>query len=409
MRRIEELARISDEPGRLTRTFCSPAMKRANRLVGAWMRGAGMDVWEDAVGNLVGLYAGENSGTREDRTLLLGSHLDTVRNAGKFDGALGVLLAIACIERLQEAKSRLPFSIQVFGFGDEEGVRYQSAYLGSRAVSGSLGKAELARKDAGGVAMADAIRGFKGRPLELSKARINPNGLLGYVEAHIEQGPVLEHTGNAVGIVMGIAGQTRSWFRFVGKAGHAGTTPMRLRQDALCASAEFVTKTEQLAKKTKGLVATVGQLETSPNVANVIPGAVNLSLDLRHEADSAREQVQRRLEKFARQIAKRRNLKLSSERVQETSAVFCDARLSALLKRAAAKRSKPVPGLLSGAGHDAVILSKITPVAMLFVRCKAGLSHHPDETVSLQDIRVALTTMEEFLRLLAEDIQARKA
>ncbi|MGA2870827.1 MAG: hydantoinase/carbamoylase family amidase, partial [Verrucomicrobiota bacterium] len=260
MRRIGALAKISDESGVVTRTFASPAMSRANQLVAGWMRAVGMETHEDAIGNLIGHYAGKAEAGKADpgkatqaKTLLLGSHLDTVRNAGKFDGPLGVLLALACVEKLHQKRLRLPFAINVLGFADEEGVRYQSTYLGSKAVAGRFEPADLKRKDADGILMADAIKNFGGNPAKIKAARLNPKNLIGYLEAHIEQGPVLEKENLALGIVTGIAGQTRSRVSFLGRAGHAGTTPMSLRQDALCAAAEFILAVETLARRTPGL------------------------------------------------------------------------------------------------------------------------------------------------------------
>jgi allantoate deiminase len=400
MERIEALARISDEAGRLTRTFCSPAMRRANGLVESWMRAAGMKVREDAIGNLIGHYP---AATRHARILLLGSHLDTVRNAGKFDGPLGVVLAIACVEHLRQHRLRLPFAIEVCGFADEEGVRYQSACLGSRAAAGLLTATDLRRKDARGVAMADAIRNFGGQPARLKQARFDQDRLLGYVEAHIEQGPVLENEKVAVGIVTAIAGQSRFQFTFTGRAGHAGTTPMRLRRDALCAAAEFILGVEAYAERKAGLVATVGQIQAEPNASNVIPGTVTLTLDVRHQTDSARRSAGAQLQKLVRQIAAARHLKVSAQLVQQTPSVGCSRKLSGLLERAAKLHQRQTIRLPSGAGHDAAILARITPAAMLFIRCKGGISHHPDESASRQDVRVALAVLNDFLQLLASE------
>jgi allantoate deiminase len=295
MQRIEALAQISDEPGKITRTFASPAMRRANKLVGKWMREAGMKAREDAVGNLIGHYAGAKPNAK---ILLLASHLDTVRNAGKFDGPLGVILAIACVENLHRKKIRLPFAIEVIGFADEEGVRFQTAYLGSKVIAGCFDEKDLKRKDADGMPMRHAINNFGGNPAKLKSARLNPEKLLGYVEAHIEQGPVLEEKNLAVGIVVAIAGQTRARVSFIGRAGHAGTTPMDLRKDALCAAAEFILGAEHLARKTSGLVATVGQIKAEPGASNVIPAKTNLSLDLRHAKDSDRKTAYLALKKW---------------------------------------------------------------------------------------------------------------
>jgi allantoate deiminase len=400
MQRIEALASISEEAGRLTRTFGSPAMRRANRLVASWMCEAGLEVREDAIGNLIGHYPGA---TRPSRILLLGSHLDTVRNAGKFDGPLGVILAIACVEHLRRNQLRLPFALEVCGFAEEEGVRYQSACLGSRAAAGLLADTDLRRTDACGVSMADAIRRFGGQPARLKQARFDARRLLGYVEAHIEQGPVLEEKKLAVGIVTAIAGQSRFQCTFTGRAAHAGTTPMRLRRDALCAAAEFILAVEHYAARKAGLVATAGQIQAEPNASNVIPGMVTLTLDVRHQTDSVRRTAGERFQKLARHIAAARRVNVSAQLVQQTPSVACSPKLSGLLERAAKLHQPEIVHLPSGAGHDAAILARITPAAMLFIRCKEGISHHPDESASRRDLRVALAVLNDFLRLLANE------
>jgi allantoate deiminase len=404
MARVEALGRISDEPGRLTRTFCSPAMRKANALVGQWMRQAGMEVRQDAIGNLIGHYAAKRpkaSPHGDPKTLLLGSHLDTVRNAGKFDGALGVLLALACVEKLHRQNLRLPFAIEVIGFADEEGVRFQSAYLGSRALAGRFDESDLKREDAEGIEMAEALRRFGGHPGRVKGARLEPARILGYVEAHIEQGPVLEQNNLPVAVVSAIAGQTRWRFTFTGRAGHAGTTPMDLRRDALCAAAEFVLAVEGHARKTYGLVATVGQIKAEPGASNVIPGSAALSVDVRHQRDSVREAAGARLRQQARLIAGHRRVKAHSRLIQRTPSVRCCPKLSGLLKRAVRRRLHSVLSLPSGAGHDAAVLATVAPAALLFIRCKNGVSHHPAEAVRIQDVRAALAVLEDFLRLLA--------
>jgi allantoate deiminase len=400
MRRIEALGRISEERQRLTRTFCSPAMRRANNLVAAWMRQAGMTVREDEIGNLIGRY-----GRPRGKVLLLGSHLDTVRDAGRFDGALGVILAISCVEQLRRSNTRLPFALEVIGFADEEGVRYQSPYLGSRVVAGTFARADLRRKDANGVTMAEAIRRFGGRPARLKQAGCDHTQLLGYIEAHIEQGPVLEQEDLAVGVVSAIAGQARLRFRFIGQAGHAGTTPMRSRRDALCAAAEFVLAVEGCARRRAGLVATVGQIQAEPNASNVIPGTVTVTLDVRHQSDPVRRRAIAQICNDAQRLCLARKMNLVVEVIQATATVPCSRRLTALLKRAAGKHQARVIGLPSGAGHDAAVLAKITPTAMLFVRCKGGISHHPAESVKVQDVRVAMAVMTDFLVLVASEYE----
>src|SRR3954451_2118942 len=270
--RADELAACTEEPGRLTRRFATPALVRAGDLVLGWMREAGMRAHRDAIGNVVGRW--EPPGGAAARTLLLGSHLDTVRDAGRYDGMLGVLVALACVERLRAA----PFAVEVLGFADEEGVRYGTAYLGSSVVAGTFDRDALARRDADGVGMADAIAAFGGDPAALDGARRDREDLLGYVEVHIEQGPVLEAEDLPVGVVTGIAGQTRTEVGFAGVAGHAGTGPMALRSDALAAAAECTVAVEALGRTTEVLVATVGELRVERGASNVIPARAALSL-----------------------------------------------------------------------------------------------------------------------------------
>jgi allantoate deiminase len=398
LQRIDALAQISEEPGRLTRTFGSPAMRRANELVASWMREAGMATREDAVGNLIGRYPGARS---DAKTLLLGSHLDTVRDAGKFDGPLGVLAAIAAVHQLHHQRASLPFATEVIGFADEEGVRFQSTYLGSRTLAGTLSDTDLARTDSVGITLAEAIRRFVENPTTLASSRRDPAALLGYVEVHIEQGPVLERLSQAVGVVTVIAGQTRAKAIFTGRAAHAGTTPMELRQDALCGAAAFITAVERAARAESGLVATVGQVDVQPGASNVIPGQAQLTVDIRHAQDNQREAGVENLAAQAGRIADERRLSVRWEVVQSVPAVQCDPELSGLLADAVQRHQSQAPRLASGAGHDAVALASITPVAMLFVRCKDGVSHHPAESVQADDVRVAVAVLNDFLQALA--------
>lgn len=378
MRRTNELGAVSDEQGRLTRTFHSAGMQRANALVGSWMRGAGLEVREDAAFNLIGRWPGANA---RAKTLLLGSHLDTVRDAGKYDGPLGVLAALAVVEQLKTEGITLPFHVEVVGFSDEEGVRYQTTYLGSRAIAGTLTKKDLALVEEKGIEKAKRRRGE----------------FLAYAEVHIEQGPVLEAEGLAVGVVSGIAGQTRVRVEFIGEAGHAGTTPMKLRRDALCAAAEFTLTVEAC-----GITATVGQIDAQPGASNVIPGRVTLSLDARDLDNTRRRNAVIQLRKQAGAIARRRGLRVKWTPVQESASVTCDPALTALLREAASEHQSRVLALPSGAGHDAVAISTLCPVAMLFVRCKRGISHHPAESVKASDVRVALAALRSFILLLAK-------
>jgi len=398
--RLDELGRVTDEPGRLTRTFLSPAMRRANELVGAWMKEAGLAVREDTMGNLIGRLEPKTSNGKP-QTLLLGSHLDTVRDAGRFDGPLGVLLPIVALGELKRRGVELPFAAEVLGFSEEEGVRFASAYLGSEGFTGRLKASSLALQDAEGVTIDEALRLFNGGHFSRPKATHARKDLLGYVEVHIEQGPVLEAKQLAVGVVTAIAGQSRFKLTWTGKAGHAGTTPMALRRDALAGAAEFALAVEKLARATSGLVATVGSLTTHPGAANVIPGQVVHTLDVRHARDAMRRAALLTLGRLAAQIARRRQLKVGWQRTQDNGAVACSPELTALLEQSIRRVQGRSLSLVSGAGHDGVVMSTLTPIAMLFVRCRDGLSHHPDEHASPQDLAVALEVMIDFLQRFA--------
>jgi allantoate deiminase len=358
-------------------------MRRANKLVGSWMRQAGMQVREDAAFNLLGRW---NSAERGAKTFLLGSHLDTVRDAGKYDGPLGVLAAIAAVQRLRKRGIQLPFHLEVVGFSDEEGVRYQTAYLGSNAFAGTLKAPDLARI----------------RERQIVKAR-RRDEFLGYAEVHIEQGPVLESKNLAVGVVSAIAGQSRIRVEFRGVAGHAGTVPMDLRRDALAGAAELV-----LAAERCGVTATVGKLDVAPGASNVIPGQTILTLDVRHQSDVRRLAAGKALHAKARSIAGRRGLKLLWQPVQENGAVQCDKTLTQLFSKCVVNRGLKGFSLPSGAGHDAVVLSKICPVAMLFVRCKGGISHNPAESVKTADVCIAIEVLADFLIQVAAAYDRRQ-
>jgi allantoate deiminase len=401
VRYLDELAQVTDEPGKLTRTFLSPAMRRANALVSEWMRGAGLTTREDATGNLIGRL--ESPLNPRASTLLLGSHLDTVRDAGRFDGALGVLLPIVALGELRRRKIVLPFAVEILGFSEEEGVRFASAYLGSKGYSGQLRAVDLKFTDAVGVTIRTALETLapSSAPFALPRRAHAPRELLGYVEVHIEQGPVLESKQLAVGVVSAIAGQTRAKLTFSGHASHAGTTPMNLRRDALAGAAEFILAAEALAKRTPGLVATVGTMSVAPGAANVIPALATFSLDLRHPQDAIRRAAILQLRAAATRITRRRKLTFTWTTTQDNAAVACSPALTAALTasvRAVQGRSLSLP---SGAGHDAVVMSALTPVAMLFVRSRAGLSHHPDEYTSSADLGVALAVLVDLIERLA--------
>jgi len=399
---LDELGQISDETGRLTRTFLSPAMERAVMRVGSWMQDAGCDVQVDNLGNLIGRRPAAAPG-RAPRTLILGSHLDTVRDAGRYDGALGVLLPIVALYELNRREVELPFHLELVGFSEEEGVRFTSAYLGSEGYIGRLPSAALGLRDAEGVTLREALETFGG-PFRRPGPAHRRRDLLGYVEVHIEQGPVLEEAGLAVGVVSAIAGQSRFRVTWRGRAGHAGTTPMALRRDALAGAAEFAVAVERLARATAGQVATVGVMQVRPGAANVIPGEVIHTLDVRHARDTVRRRTAEQLARLAARIAARRGLRVRWQRTQDDAAVGCDLGLSARLDRSVRAVQGRSLSLVSGAGHDAVVLSRLTDVAMLFVRCRGGLSHHPAEHVAPRDLGVALRVMVDFLTRLAGEI-----
>ena len=398
MERCDALASISEEPGIIVRPYGSRAMNEANDVVAGWMRMAGMTTRRDELGNLVGRYEGTG-----EKTLILGSHLDTVRDAGKYDGILGVAVALACVQRLHDRGERLPYAVEVVGFADEEGSRFGTTFLGSSAYAGAFDGSRLGLEDGEGVTLREAIRAFGGDPDALEGCGRSDEDLLGYCEVHIEQGPVLEERDLPVGVATAINGQSRVKVGFVGNAGHAGTVPMEGRRDALCAAAEFVLEVEATAKADPGAVATVGEITALPGAVNVIPGEVEHSLDLRHADDAVRERLRDRLEKRAGEIAASRGCEHRWQVRQESLAVPMDPDLGVLLGMAVEGSGMPVHRLPSGAGHDAAQMAGLTPVAMLFVRCKEGISHNPAESVRREDVGVAIEVLSRFLTLLAQD------
>jgi len=394
--RLGQLALVSDEPGILTREFFGPGMILATELVQEWMRNAGLHVERDGWGNLFGRTAPP---TDSRPLLVLGSHLDTVRNAGKFDGSLGVLAALAAVESLDsDARARLPFVVEVSAFSDEEGVRFHTTYLGSRAAVGAIRDEDLQCCDRTGTRLADLIDPSCHHPV----ARYRPGQLLGYLEAHIEQGPVLEQEGLPVGVVQGIAGQTRVAIGFTGMAAHAGTCPMGLRKDALAGAAELVLAVEKLARNTSGLVATVGCLEVPDAASNVVPGCAKLSLDLRHLEDSVRQRTLQELSQQAEHIAQERGLRLEWRLVQEAPSVPCDRSLQQILSECVERNLGRAISLRGGAGHDAVAMAQVGPIGMLFVRCAGGVSHHPSESIDPADLSVAIQVLADAILALGE-------
>jgi allantoate deiminase len=395
--RCREIATCTEVPGKITRLFLTPPMHKVHELLRNWMEAAGMTVRIDAIGNLRGFWPGLS---HESPRLLIGSHLDTVPNAGAFDGILGVVLGVAIVEELQG--QRLPFAIEVIGFSEEEGVRFSKPFLGSLAVVGALDAKTLARTDRNGIRVAEAIQDYGLDPGQLPAA-VLPDDAFAYLEFHIEQGPVLECEDTSLGIVEALIGQTRMQLVFTGQANHAGTTPMHLRHDALSAAAEWIVAVEDYASTHKGLVATVGKVDAAPGAGNVIAGRVAASLDVRHADDSVREASVIAILQLAATAASKRGVQVTLSKQLEQSAVLLDPHLTALLSKAAGQAGFPGRRMTSGAGHDAMILAPKIPSAMLFLRSPRGLSHHPDETVLPQDVEAALATAMEFLAQLRDD------
>jgi allantoate deiminase len=393
-----ELAKCTETAPTTTRTFLSPAMRDVHARLGGWMRQLKMAVSVDAAGNLRGVREAAPD-LRPPPRLVLGSHLDTVPDAGAFDGVLGVVLALMLVELRGDAP--LPFEIEVVGFSEEEGVRFGVPFIGSRAFAGTLDRDALDRRDAAGLRIRDAIAEFGLDPERVPDARV-AGELLGYVEFHIEQGPVLDHLHLPVAVVDHIVGQRRLTLAFTGAASHAGTTPMPLRRDALAGAAEWITRVERVAGATAGLVATVGRVEVSPGAGNVIAGRCLVSLDVRSPDDAARDAAVMRLLADAHEIAARRELSLSCDDLFNQPAVPLDVGLTARLARAVHSVGAPVHRMISGAGHDAMIVAARTPTAMLFVRSPGGISHHPEETVDVDDVAVALAVGTAFLEGLAD-------
>ena len=397
LERCDALARHSELAGGVTRVYLSEEQRRANALVLGWMREAGMAARLDAVGNALGRYEGERPGLP---CLMLGSHLDTVRDAGRYDGILGVITAIECVHALNARGRRLPFAIEVLGFADEEGVRFGTSLLGSRAVAGTLEHAVLEALDRDGTTLAEAMRRFGLDPGRISEAAHPREAVLAYVELHIEQGPVLEAEGLPVGVVTAINGASRYALEIEGFAGHAGTVPMRLRQDALAAAAECVLAVEARCGAEADLVGTVGRLETLPGAINVIPGRTRFTFDIRAPSDSQRDRAVADVLAQMTRVCERRGVTFRPRRMHDEPVTECVPSLRDALAAAVSAEGHRVHLLPSGAGHDGMALRALADIGMLFVRCKAGVSHNPVEAISREDAgagaRVLLRFIESF-------------
>ena len=395
MARLAHLATFTSTPGSLTRLFLTPAHKAAAGQVAAWMQDAGLRTEMDAIGNVVGCThpAGDAR-----PALLLGSHIDTVRQAGRYDGAFGVLAAIAALAELRGQGRTLPFPVEVIAFGDEEGVRFPVTMTGSRAVAGCFDPAALDAADAEGVSLRDALAAFGCDPDAIPGVSRAGRPVLGYVEAHIEQGPVLEAQSLPLGIVTAIAGATRLRATVTGTAGHAGTVPMSMRHDALVAAAGMVMAVEHVAASRRGLVATVGQMLVQPGAPNSIPGEVEFTLDIRAGDDAVRLKGVTDIQHAIRQVGSERGVGVQLRTTHDAPAVACDPHLQAALTGAVEKLGVPPLHLPSGAGHDAMAMARLCPVGMLFTRCWRGVSHNPAEAIVTTDAGLAVLALCAFLR-----------
>jgi hydantoinase/carbamoylase family amidase len=413
MERCDDLTRHSSRPDALERVYLSPEHSAANMAVRAWMLDAGLDTETDAAGNLWGRRAADGTpqrpGTADEPALVLGSHLDTVPDAGRYDGMLGVVLAIAVAHRLRDVP--LPFALEVVGFSDEEGTRFGKALLGSCAASGQWDPAWWDQADADGVTLRDAFLQFGLAPDRVGDAARRPEDLVGYLEAHIEQGPVLESANLPLGYVTSIAGARRFVLTITGEARHAGGTPFSRRRDALVAAAHLVTRIEELAKATDCL-ATVGDIRVEPGAVNVIPGLAELTLDLRGRTDSGRDTLWEQISAVGHDIAQERGVKLEVVETHRAPSTACAERMQAAVAAGIAEATRSTGsgtagttplGLWSPAGHDGMAMDAVTDVGMLFLRCRDGISHHPDEHVEAEDVAVALDAFTEAVLALARD------
>ena len=382
--RCLKIASFTEAPGSVQRTFLSPPMRDCHQEIIRWIEPLGIEARVDAAGNLRALYPAAQAGGPR---LLIGSHLDTVPDAGAYDGVLGVVLAVALLEGLQGR--RLPFAIEVVGFSEEEGVRFGTPFIGSRALVGRLDDQLLNVHDAQGITVQKAIENFGLNTENIPQAKLG-NDALGYLEFHIEQGPVLESLNQPLASVEAIAGQSRLEFTFVGRADHAGTTPMSLRRDAIAGAAEWIGAVESVAREVPNLVATVGKIEAKPGAANVIAAEARLTLDVRHRIDDVRARAVDDLVRQAHEIAARRGLTVQEKVLSSQPAVVMDSFLTAEIEQAIFKTGCNPHSMVSGAGHDAMIMAEKVPSAMIFLRTPGGISHDPAESVVVEDVEKAI-------------------
>ena len=394
--RLAELGKFSEAGPGLTRRPFTPEHKKANALIRNWMAKAGLAIRLDAAGTLIG----RKPGPKGCQTFLIGSHQDSIKNGGRYDGMLGIALPIYLLELIKDID--LPYTIEILAFADEEGVRFPTALMGPRVLAGTFDEANLALTDKDGISLKDALADFGGSPTDLKDAKRNPEEILGYLEVHIEQGPVLEDAGKAVGIVTAICGIERWTVALSGQAAHAGTTPMQLRQDAFAGAAEVALMIEDICRKTEDMVGTVGHINVLPNVVNAIPGITEFSVELRASDDQIRVKTGDYVTQKITEIAEKRRLGHSINKTYAQKAVPCADSLSDLLENSVRTVDAAPMRLMSGATHDASAMSDLCPVAMLFVRCTNGLSHHPDEAITREDCTTALEVVKHFLINLSD-------
>jgi allantoate deiminase len=399
--RCDQIGRypFSENSEFLERTYLTPSHRRSVDAIKVWMVAAGMSVRLDAVGNLVGRYEGT---TPDAKALLIGSHIDTVRNGGRYDGALGVTIGIEVVQALASVGRRLPFAIEVIAFGDEEGSRFPRSMLCSRGLASPLTPEDLGLTDKAGLTVGQALQAFGLDPANIDQAVRSAGDLVAYVEPHIEQGPVLETAGLPVGVVTGIAAQLRLSATFVGQAGHAGTSPMRLRRDAIAAAAEAILIIEQVCRTgPPDLRGTVGRIQSGAGAYNVIAGEVEIGIDLRAATRAVRDAAALEIRRRLTEAAAARGLELTIEEVQDLPECLCDPRLVTLMGEAVEAVGVSPQTLMSGAAHDAMSLAPLAPVAMLFIRCAGGVSHNPAETVDPADVELAVRVLIDFAERLA--------
>lgn len=412
MARCDELARVSAQQGAIERVYLSPEHARVNRLAAEWMREVGLRTWQDAAGNQLGRIERSADPDPAAPALMIGSHLDTVKDAGRFDGIIGVLMALEVVRLLRQesdgvSRVPLPFAVEVAAFSDEEGTRFGKALLGSSAVAGTWNDAWWTLADEDGVTLREAFRDFGLDPGRIGEAARRPDHLVAYLEAHIEQGPELDRAGEPLAVVSSIASARRFQLTVEGEARHAGGTPYDMRRDALLGASEAALAVERICRSEHHIIGTVGQLEAFPGAVNVVPGEAHLSVDLRGELDGERDRVWDEISRELDDIMGRRGLRWQAREVHNAPAVRCGLLLQDVVREgivhAVERRSDEPPVIFSRAGHDAMAIGSITDVGMLFLRNPDGVSHHPDEAVSAADVALGIRALSESVLQLAAD------